>query len=81
MITFAYAAAPQTLRWCPRIRDAYVEMPGLNLTLSQASRLWGVEPRLCREALDVLVAAGFLVRAGDRYLRADSPWCDIDRRG
>lgn len=71
MITRCCAAAPRPSQLCPRIRSEYLEMPGLNLTLAQACRLWDSEPWMCREALDLLVAAGFLVRSGASYSRAD----------
>jgi hypothetical protein len=71
MIRTACAAAPRPSDLCPRIRAEYLEMPGLNLTLPQACRLWSTEPWLCRDALEILVDSGFLVRTGDRYQRRD----------
>lgn len=35
-------------------------MPGLQLTLPQASRLWGLEPRACHDVIEALVACAFL---------------------
>ena len=35
-------------------------MPGLQLTLAQAARLWGLEPRACRDVIEALVASAFL---------------------
>jgi hypothetical protein len=49
----------------------YREMPGLNLTLPQAIRLWTADPDVCAQVLDGLVDAGFLRRVGRTYLRAD----------
>jgi hypothetical protein len=43
-----------------RVRAEFVEMPGLRLTLPQASRLWGLEPPACRDVIDVLVGSAFL---------------------
>ncbi len=43
-----------------RARAEFVEMPGLELTLSQAARLWNLGIEDCREILDVLTSAGFL---------------------
>jgi hypothetical protein len=43
-----------------RIRSEFLEMPGLQLTLAQASRLWGLEPRACRDIIEALVASAFL---------------------
>lgn len=56
-----------------RIRGEFREMPGLQLTIAQASRLWGLEPATCRQVIDNLVEVAFLrwtpsgtiVRAGD----------------
>ena len=50
----------------------YREMPGLNLTLPQAVRLWTAEPGACAETLDALVKSGFLRRVGRTYVRADT---------
>jgi hypothetical protein len=38
-----------------RVRTEFIEMPGLRLTLPQASRLWGLEPPACRDVIDVLI--------------------------
>jgi hypothetical protein len=54
------------------IRAEYREMPGLNLTLPQAIRLWTADPGTCAETLDALVRKGFLRRVGGRYVRADT---------
>ena len=43
-----------------RIRSEFLEMPGLQLTLSQASRLWGLEARACQHVIDSLIDASFL---------------------
>jgi hypothetical protein len=43
-----------------RVREEFKEMPGLTLTLAQASRLWGVESQRCRALIESLVAASFL---------------------
>ena len=43
-----------------RIRSEFLEMPGLRLTLVQASRLWGLEQDDCRRVIDALVGASFL---------------------
>jgi len=55
-----------------RVYGEYIEMPGLQLTLAQASRLWNVKLATSAHLLDRLVTASFLRRAGDRYVRADS---------
>ena len=58
-----------------RIRAEFKEMPGLKLTLPQASRLFHVEAATCQRVLARLVAAGTLsmdqgsfVRGRDRRL-------------
>ena len=43
-----------------RVRGEFLEMPGLELTETQAIRLWSLDADDCRYVLDVLVAAGFL---------------------
>ena len=43
-----------------RARADFDEMPGLQLTLPQARRLWNMDPDECRSVLDTLVDAGFL---------------------
>lgn len=53
-----------------RIRAEYVEMPGLNLTVAQASRLFGIEIPRCAHVLDRLVEEGFLATRGRMYFRA-----------
>ena len=43
-----------------RVRSEFIEMPGMELTMSQATRLWNLGPDDCRVVLDSLVDAGFL---------------------
>lgn len=43
-----------------RIRAEFMEMPGLELSLPQAVRLWGLGPDDCRGVIDSLVECGFL---------------------
>lgn len=43
-----------------RVRGEYLEMPGLNLTLEQAMRMWGVERQACLGLLESLIETGFL---------------------
>jgi len=49
-----------------RIRAEFLEMPGLRLTLTQASRLWGLDEGACRQVINVLIGSSFLrwTRAG-----------------
>lgn len=53
-----------------RIHAEYREMPGLKLTLAQASRLFNLEPVRCGRALDTLVSVGVLWTDGRAFLRA-----------
>lgn len=43
-----------------RARAEFIEMPGLELTLPQAVRLWNLGMDECRHVLDTLTASGFL---------------------
>jgi len=47
------------------IQMEYAEMPELRLTFWQAQRLWNLPEELCRRALAVLTASGFLARTSD----------------
>jgi hypothetical protein len=50
----------------------FLEMPGLQLTLAQACRLWNLDSATGAAALETLVNGGFLRRSGACYLRAGS---------
>jgi hypothetical protein len=41
-------------RTLQRLRGEFLEMPGLRLTVSQAQRLCGVDPAICKAILDAL---------------------------
>jgi hypothetical protein len=49
-----------------RVRAEFDEMPGMTLTVPQASRLFGLEPKLCMAVVDHLVKSEHLrwTRAG-----------------
>jgi hypothetical protein len=47
-----------------RIHTEFQQMPGLNLTLPQAQRLWGLPPDVCNQVVDVLVGRSVLKRFG-----------------
>lgn len=47
------------LQW---VRAEYQEMSSLRLTPSQAQRLFGLEPLMCRAALEALLHEHFLTR-------------------
>ena len=53
-----------------RIQAEYREMPGLKLTLAQASRLFNLEPGRCGRALETLVTGGVLWTDGRAFLQA-----------
>jgi hypothetical protein len=55
-----------------RIIADYVEMPGLSVTLAQACRLWDLDRPTCGQVLNCLLAARFLRKSGDSFVRADS---------
>jgi hypothetical protein len=55
-----------------RIQGEYIEMPGLQLTVAQAQRLWGLERDVCNALLGALVDAKFLSQTRDgAYVRLD----------
>jgi hypothetical protein len=43
-----------------RVRGEFNEMPGLQLTMAQAARLWGMDQKACRTVIEALVDAAFL---------------------
>ena len=51
------------------IRAEFTEMPGMQLTLPQAARLWRMASDDCERVLDALVRDGFLVRDERRGYR------------
>ena len=56
-----------------RVRNEYLEMPGLSLTPSQAQRLWQLARTDCEALLVSLVQCGFLARtATGSFVRAGS---------
>jgi len=52
---------------CTRVQAEFWEMPGLELTLAQASRLFSIEPSRCERILDALVRAGQLATDGKTF--------------
>lgn len=44
-----------------RAKADYLEMPGLQLTPTQAARFWGLDLGLCDAVLSALVEARFLI--------------------
>ena len=58
--------------WVGLMRAEYLEMPGLALTKSQASRLWGLDSDTCDVLLDEMVDAKFLRKTPQNlYVRSD----------
>lgn len=68
------------MRWVAimqRVRTEYEEMPGLSVTVAQASRLWNIDAPTAREVLNAMVDVGYLsagprgftLRAFDRTTR------------
>ena len=54
-----------------RIQGEYAEMPGLNMTLSQARRLLAIDEATCTAVFRTLIKRGVLRRTTDgRYVRA-----------
>jgi Fic family protein len=45
-----------------RAQAEFIEMPGLKLTVAQASRLWHFDSALCTKVLSTLVEQRFLKR-------------------
>ena len=52
-----------------RIQGEFLEMPGLTLTLAQASRLWALDTAACSSVVTALVEAQFLYRTHDGRFR------------
>jgi hypothetical protein len=67
-----------------RVRGDFMDLPGLELTLSQAVRLWNIGPDDCRSVMDALVDGGFLrwtarrtvVRSGRALTGREAAWID-----
>ena len=55
-----------------RARSEYIEMPGMRLTVPQASRLFHLQQDVCAHVLNSLVEEGFLNRQDNRYARANT---------
>lgn len=52
---------------CTRIQAEFREMPGLRLTLSQAARLFSIDPERCERVLAALVEEGHLASTGTAF--------------
>jgi hypothetical protein len=43
-----------------RVKNEFIEMPGLQLTVPQAARLWGLDHEASRLVIETLVERSFL---------------------
>lgn len=59
-------------RLLQRIRSEFTEMPGLQLTVAQASRLWNTDVATSLALLDALVESRFLRISNKQYRRTDA---------
>ncbi len=67
------AEALEVEDWLHVIRSEYEDMPGLSLTVTQAQRLWGLSPTVCRALLEALVTVKFLRHApGGAYVQVEA---------
>jgi hypothetical protein len=48
-----------------RIREEFEEIPGLRLTVHEASEFWALEETVCESVLRQLETAGFLAQSTD----------------
>lgn len=60
---------PKDAELTARVLGEYREMPGLALTIRQASRLWGCDVATCRKVIEALVARRALRWSDDRVVR------------
>lgn len=51
------------------MREEFLEMPDMALSVDQACRLWSVDRPLVEHALQLLAAEGFLRASRDRFVR------------
>ena len=63
----AYIAQGEERDLCTRVQAEFHEIPGLKLTLRQASRLFSIEPTRCQRVLGELVQAGHLATDGAAF--------------
>ena len=54
-----------------RVRNEFLEMPGLQVSFAQMSRLFGLPPTICQAVVEILLGTAFLRRTpGDMLARA-----------
>jgi hypothetical protein len=51
-----------------RVKNEFLEMPGLRLNVSQAMRLWGLDRDECHRVIEALVEASFLQKTRRGYI-------------
>lgn len=57
-----------------RVKSEFIEMPGLQLTLPQASRLWALDAESSQQVIDELVGRSFLRwTSRGTVVRSDQP--------
>jgi hypothetical protein len=59
-------------RLLQRVRSEFTEMPGLRLTVEQASRLWNTDAATSVALLDALVELRFLRLTNNQYGRTNA---------
>jgi hypothetical protein len=70
MTVIAASVFPCDQQTLHRVCSEFVEMPGLQVTVKQARRLWGLDEHVCLQLLEYLVDIGFLSRrAAGMYSR------------
>jgi hypothetical protein len=71
-------AAPPVHDAVRAIRDEYLDLPGLSLTLEQMQRLFRLDALTCESVTAALVDLSFLARnCHGRYVRRDRASCQV----
>jgi hypothetical protein len=58
------------IKMVQRIREEFEQMPGLRLTVSEASRFWALDECVCGAVLARLLSNGFLLKDGEQRFAA-----------
>jgi len=56
-----------------QLRAEFEDLPAMRLTFEQVVRLLNVDAYTCADALQALMADGFLTRSGAVYMKLDRP--------
>jgi DNA-binding IclR family transcriptional regulator len=67
--TDANRVSAPPLNLVQRIREEFEEVPGLRMTVREASRFWGLDETTCEQVLGQLLETGFLARGADERYR------------